>query len=433
MTTLVGLPIEVLLSVLSELHNRDIKNVRLACKYLEHVAPLRLDRVFLSPHPRDIEVLRAVAADDTYRQRIVEIVYDDTRLPSSVAPWEDHDQTEEDWFEQWEDAEGYDPVPEGIPSWFYRMSKQSLECIGEYGAGRLPRSDLAELAQRLGSRLSMKDCFKMHLKIVDEQDKGMWAGRDKEALALGLKRFPNLRRVTVTPVAHGIPFIPWYETPLIRSFPPGFVYPIPYGWPESVLHSNKPFVRYWDNGEEKLKWHGLCLVLETLAEQPHNITEFVLDTNHRYTGFNAYVFDRGNAEYKHHVSLLRSPGFSRLDIALFAGGGSYEGWPWYKSGRIKEALMQAKDLRHVSFSGNANDQFLGYGRNFEGEEEHFFPLRSIFPTEQWANLVHFGLSGFVVRVDDLTDFWPPCQRRSGRSTSAFSASWGQKVVTIPAC
>lgn len=404
MATLIGLPIEVLLSVLSDLPNRDIKSVRLACKYLKHVAPLRLDRVFLSPHPQDIKVFEAIAANDTYRERIVEIVYDDTRLPHFMAPWEVHDQDEEDWFQQWEDMDGYDPVPEGIPSWFYRMSKQSIECIDGYEAGRLPRPDLVELAQRLESRLSMKDCYKLYQKIVKEQDKGIEAGADRKALELGLKRFPNLRRLTVTPVAHGIPFIPWYETPMIRSFPAGFVYPIPYGWPEAVLHSNKPFVEPWDSENEKSNWRGLCLVLRTLAQQPHNITEFVLDTNHRYTGFNAYMFHEENPEYYDLVSLLRSPGFSRIDIALFAGGGSYRGWPWYRSSMIKKALMQAKDLRHLSFSGNANDQFLGYGRNFEGAGQHFFPLRSIFPIEGCANLVHFGLSGFVVRLDDLAGF-----------------------------
>lgn len=407
MASLDSLPIEVLTSVLSELPNRAIKNLRLASKYFRDVAPLRLDRVFLSPHPRDVEIFEAIAADDTFCQHIFEIVYDDTRFHRDYAPWEVHDRDEYDWFGGDEYSEGYDPPPGGVPRWYYEMYKENVVRIVLYGhdghgSKRLARPDLDELVQRLNCKLSPEKSYELYQSIVEDQEKGIEEEADRKALELGLKRFPNLRRVTVTPVAHGIPFMPWYGTPLIRSFPPGFVYPIPYGWPQRSTESDQPFAGAWHDEDERYKWRGLCLVLLTLAKHPHNVTEFVLDTNKLYTGFNAHMFDEPNAEYSSLVSLLQRPGFSHLDMALFAGGGESVGWPWYRNGLIKHALIEAKDLRYVSLSGNANSD--SFSVNDPGAEEHLVPLRSIFPVEQWTKLVHFGMSGFVVFLDDLCGF-----------------------------
>lgn len=408
MSSLLGLPLEILSSVISELPNCDIKNFRLACKRLWDLAPLRLDRVFLSPHHRDIEVFEAIAADETFRHRVVEIVYDDTRFHHhDYKPWEEHDLQEDDYFGAYEEMEGYDPPPKGVPRWYFEEYKGAVERGSQYGyihddEKRLPRPDLDELSERLESGFRVRKSYRLYQRVVEEQDKGIQSEADRAALELGLKRFPNLRRVCVTPAAHGIPLIPVYETPLIRSFDRSFVYPPPIGWPRSDLERSTPVAGTWNNEEEKSKWRGLCLVLHTLASHPNKVTEFIVDVNKLYTGFNAHMFYEPNAEYASFVTILKQPGFSHLDLALFTNGGDYNGWPWYRSNLIKRALAEAKDLRHVNFYGNVNSNALCL--RDDGAEEHSIPLRNIFPVEQWTDLIHFGLWGFLLTVDDLCSF-----------------------------
>lgn len=45
-----------------------------------------------------------------------------------------------------------------------------------------------------------------------------------------LRRFLAVRTITITPAAHGRLFYPLFETPMIRAFPPGFIYPLQRGW-----------------------------------------------------------------------------------------------------------------------------------------------------------------------------------------------------------
>lgn len=59
----------------------------------------------------------------------------------------------------------------------------------------------------------------------------LFIGSDVDALIYGLKRFPALRRMTITPAAHGWIFAPLYETPMIRALLKGLNYPILCGWP----------------------------------------------------------------------------------------------------------------------------------------------------------------------------------------------------------
>ena len=395
MANLTGLPPEIFGAVLSHLPNCDVKNLRLASSSLARAAQLRLNRVFLSPHPRDIQVLKALAKNDDYRTRIVELVYDDARFLRSL-------ETEEDV--AFADLE--DPPPEGFPTWYMRIYEKNLETIEGYKGPYVERPDHQGIRKRLDSRLSLRQSYKLYQKIVKEQDKIITAGGDVKALEHALKRFPNLRRIALTPVAHGIPFLPRYETPMIRSLPDGFIYPIPRGWPKTVSHSTMPVALPWDSEEEKNKWRGVRLILRTLAQQPNSISEFVVDVNQLLMGLSCRMFDQPNQEFDDLVALLKRPNFSRIDLALFIAGQDRKGWNVYRSGLLHRALAEAKDLQHVSLvtglvpppSAETSQRF-----NTDGSE-HFVPLRTTFPVDQWKQLRHFGLSRLIVKQDDLVDF-----------------------------
>jgi hypothetical protein len=79
------LPDELVGAICALLSNRDIKSLRLTCRALGVKSPLELDRVFISPNPRNVEVLLAVANHNVFRHRVKEIIWDDAvliRIPS---------------------------------------------------------------------------------------------------------------------------------------------------------------------------------------------------------------------------------------------------------------------------------------------------------------------------------------------------------------
>ncbi|OQE86103.1 hypothetical protein PENNAL_c0022G07032 [Penicillium nalgiovense] len=55
--------------------------MRLASKQFSNAVELRLQRVFLSANPLNIEVFRAVADHQKFRHQVTEIIWDDARLP----------------------------------------------------------------------------------------------------------------------------------------------------------------------------------------------------------------------------------------------------------------------------------------------------------------------------------------------------------------
>ncbi|KAF3384927.1 hypothetical protein F1880_002574 [Penicillium rolfsii] len=76
--------------ILSFQTNRDRKRLRLTCKVLSDVTPLRLSRVFLSANPLDIEGFHAIADHPQFRHQIKEIIWDDARFVSTPSLLDDY-------------------------------------------------------------------------------------------------------------------------------------------------------------------------------------------------------------------------------------------------------------------------------------------------------------------------------------------------------
>lgn len=113
-----------------------------------------------------------------------------------------------------------------------------------------------------------------------------------------------------------------------------------------------------------------------------------------------------NQEYDDLVSLLRSSGVSRLDIAISTGIQDKELWPFYRSGLLRDALSEAKSLQHLGFR---TDFIIPYSalepdQYDSGGDKHFSQLTTLFFLAQWKKLRQFGLSGFIVKRHDLINF-----------------------------
>ncbi|PTB41297.1 uncharacterized protein TrAFT101_010085 [Trichoderma asperellum] len=377
---LVLLPPEIIENILSSLNNRAIKNLRLTCRRFAAIAALRINRVFLSANPLNIQVFRAIADHDVLRHKIVEIIYDDARL----------------WRSAVDAAEAREPTEPGFtwrqfPSdmeWFESERDENIENIcGRLGCDDPRRPEHVARARRARAELSLGESWEYYQVLLRQQEEVITSGADADALRYGLQRFSSLRKVTVTPATHGWLFSPLYETPMIRAFPYGFNCPIPRAWPyviDTTIHAAP-----WEN--EKARWRGFNLVTKILAEEQHNVSEYEIDGHYLGTGLNCRLFDRRCEEYDDFVSVLRLPNFKKLKLSLFVDGQDFVDWSAVCNGLLRKALAEATQLEHVS---------IAMGWDPDGREQ-LPELRRFLPIECWPKLQHFELWHVAVETAEL--------------------------------
>ncbi|KAL2788805.1 hypothetical protein BJX66DRAFT_326827 [Aspergillus keveii] len=317
-----------------------------------------------------IAVFRAVADSDTYRHGVKEIVWDDARLEKPPPRNIYRDEAEEIEDPQWEDDQDHE--------WFIHEMRWNKEDI--------PYRRMAELPPRV--------CWQYYQNILQQQEDVIILNKDAEALWYGLKRFPALKIITLTPAAHGWLWAPVYETPMIRAFPKGFNYPIPRGLDQ------------WSQRDPEVRatYRGFGIITRALTKYPqHQISELVIDVNYLETGLNCRVFEESSAEYYNFGTILQRPGFRRLDLALYVGGEEHTGWRCYRSQLLYRALANAHDLEHFSLHTNVSPDAATDTASYSGGDPRagWVPLRTIVPVVSWPSLRHFGLSGFHVDKDDL--------------------------------
>ncbi|ATY61070.1 Cyclin-like F-box [Cordyceps militaris] len=416
--SLIRLPRELLHAITSHLTNSDIKHLRAASKAFQTTVLLRLDRVFLSANPLNIRVFRAIADHEDFRHRVKEIVWDDARLT-------DTDYSIDTDYGLHRINPGLlraKDIPEDCPAWFERGRRDTLMwrfnvVEGGWNGNTIP-DDV----------MSLEDCWQYYKKLIKEQKAVLETAADIEALRYGLHRFPSLRRMTLTPAAHGLYMgNPLYQTPMFRAFPETFAYPIPRGWPGNEETSTPPEIYGWGHDEEfnrltygpdgtpredpgctleeyKNIWRGFRVILRTLAQCEHSISEFVMAIHHRSTGMNCHIFDRPCQEYHDFVALVSKPGFRRLDLALCTGFQEGDEWCSFRSGLLRDALAAATGLEHFSISSDMDIDASGFPSQIEVLEDDskaFLPLLAVFPVKNWPRLKHFGIIRFYVYQSEL--------------------------------
>lgn len=395
--------------IISHLTNRDIKSLRLTCTFFHDIARLRLHRVFLSAHNRDVQVLRAIADSDAFRSGVTELIWDDARLNNFPHLAQAHDENVGD-----NNSETHDNNDSEVPKWFTNACDENIDDLNSREGLDAEHPEHTAREEQLNTRLPPAACWAHYQELLRQQDAVISSGADETAFRYALQRFPSLERITITPAAHGWLFSPLYETPTIRALPYGFNYPIPRGWPTAPdgcpLHSMRPWPG--DDGDAeaetyKEQWRGVRVALRVLAEPQteHSVTELVLDAHHLNAGLNCRIFEHPatNAEYANLCALLRRTGFARLDLALAVGGQEHLGCSALRGGHLRAALDGAPDLRHFSLRTNVvpdpDARALVHGSG--GNADHHVPLGSLLPVESWTNLRHFGLSGFLVTQADV--------------------------------
>jgi hypothetical protein len=156
-----------------------------------------------------------------------------------------------DAFEQLKNSEKF--KRQRCPPWFKAACIETLEHMfyRQSRPSNLPR-DYPGISELRSTGPSLSECWEYYRQLVRKQDDVLAGGYDEEAFLYGLKRFSALKKVTVTPGAHNMLFNPFYQSLMIREFPQGFIYPIPYGWPISLTEEPEDVIAFpWQVVDER--------------------------------------------------------------------------------------------------------------------------------------------------------------------------------------
>ncbi|KAH8658416.1 hypothetical protein BX600DRAFT_469088 [Xylariales sp. PMI_506] len=395
-TTLASLPAEICVAVASLLANRDIKNLRLTCRALRDNYALRMDRVFLSANPLNIQVFRSIADHEILRHGIVEIIWDDARLVGDVSQGE---EDEMDQFEGYPSDESGSGSENSVPRWFSLCRRRNLD-DERSRKGLEERPAWRARMQQLEAQLPLDTSWAIYQDLLRQQQRVLYDGSDIAALRYGLERFPALRRINVTPAAHGYLFAPLFETPMIRAFPYGFNYPIPRGWPMPSNEDMPCELHSWDDEAERQKWRGVSIVLRELARhqerhQDHHIVEFLFNVYNIPTGVSSRILEQPCEEYNNLAAVVRRPGFKVLDLSLMGDGDEDGAWGALGNGRLYDMLAKAIELESIHFRTEIDfDQF-------QMPDVDFPRIRSLLPVHRWPKLQHFKLTKLLVEHNEL--------------------------------
>ncbi|KAK2669380.1 hypothetical protein RAB80_014906 [Fusarium oxysporum f. sp. vasinfectum] len=319
------LPNELLDVICDLLPNSDIKNLRLASLFLGRKCQLQISCVFISPNPRNLYVVRSIANHKTYRLGVEEVIWDDATL----IPLKRAGRQVDDYSDESEEEESKEKNNEARKcfTWYNRGCKRNIKAAKDRMVGQMSRPDTVSKQHQLGNVMSYRDSFEYY-KVLESQQRYITAPKTDEGIFRhALQQFPKLKRVIVTPAAHGYLFEPLYKTPMIRSFPYGFIYPVPRGWPTSWPRRHWAFVMPWIGDEaideDKTQWHGFQIVTKVLAEENHKITELIFDCYQLNTGISHFALNRGTEEYTNFCDMVKRPAVELSFLTFMEGEGHY--------------------------------------------------------------------------------------------------------------
>ncbi|RFU75456.1 3-hydroxyacyl- dehydrogenase [Trichoderma arundinaceum] len=281
--------------------------------------------------------------------------------------------------------------------WYLSEGDKNLDgLINRRSRDNPNRPQNREVARQVNAELPLEESWAYYQDLLRQQDEVVASGADAEALRYGLRRFPALRRVTVTPAAHGWLYTPLYETPMIRAFPYGFNHPIPRGWPTRRSDTVTADVGPWEDA--KARWRGYSIVTRALAQeqQHHRVSEYLIDSHYLGTGLNPRLFEQSCEEYLDLLSVLRQPHLKKFHLSLYLNGrdASDPDWAALRNNLLRNALAEARGLEHFSIDTSWNQD------HFAGEVPPL-TLETFLPIDRWERLQHFRLWNFPVLQTDL--------------------------------
>ncbi|CAG9994354.1 unnamed protein product [Clonostachys byssicola] len=396
-----SVPREILDDIVSYLPNRDKKALRRASSFFAETVNIQIPRVFLSANPRNIEVIEAIANHEIRRHHVEQLIWDDSLL---ATPGSRHQMRN-----TYEPCGPFLPAPKHALLQSLPQRKVDLEfephrlyataCVVNIHNILFKRGKDCDTPahldreERLENAMSFQDSVRHYTQLYFQQQEVIRTGQHIRAFRVALDRFPNLRKVTITPACHGFLFTPLYETPMIRDFPKGFNHPIPRSWVSYTGTNGRrnAILRPGFRGSSKKIWDSVHVVFGTLVERKHNqVTELEVNVHGLDYGIPIDFFRLSNIECCHFFNIAEK--LSRLDLSIQVPPSPNED-PFGTTVFMRPAFCRNPNLKHFSLHCCRG-----------GHDGRFPPLRKLLPVEKWTYLEHFGLTGFKVSIDDLVDF-----------------------------
>ncbi|RBR26617.1 uncharacterized protein FIESC28_00614 [Fusarium coffeatum] len=319
------LPAELVDNIANFLPNRDIKSLRLTSRFVDSCVKLRLDRVFISANPLNIHVVEEVANHEYLRKGVTEIIWDEPYFEchATIPP-------------NYKYKTGSFDFALGCPSWYWWSGRRAISQLAKSKGNDTVanRPDLLDRMRKLAAAMLPGESYYYYHQLLEQERWMLRSGADWKVFEYALDRFPSLRRVTISTKVHGKLFMPRYETPLIRSFPYGFVYPLPSprGFPDA--HRTSRII--WKDkstepsNEYQIFRRGLCSALRVLAKHgKHKVSEFIVEDDEcrdidwyrrhksnlpfEIEDYTSMMDDQGCA-LDDLYSLIRRQGFQRLSL-----------------------------------------------------------------------------------------------------------------------
>jgi hypothetical protein len=393
------LPPEIIKTIVDQVPNSTIKNLRLTCRFYSETAALRLNRTFISANPRNVKVFTAIANHEAFRSQITEIIWDDALLYAQPVPRDKieayyalDDEYEDEVGENEErDVNGID-WRGNVPGWFRKACRENIDNLKARRGHDLDRPSLIAREKQVSEQMPMEEAWAYYQELLEQQRDVQDSKAHIYALEKHIGSFPALQRITVTAATHGVLYNPLYETPMIRAFPRGFNHYIPCGWP--VPGNFIPQCDEWDDyGSD---WQGFRVATRLLAEDRDSgrVTDLCIDAHELEMGLNSRVFERENRTLNDFEAVLARPNFTHLQLNLMVDSHSRQA-DVYRSGFLKRALAGGKSLEYLSFRTNMDVC------PSSDSDQLYVPLGTIFTPTSHPRLRYFGLAHFYVRQDDL--------------------------------
>ncbi|OBT46431.1 hypothetical protein VE00_03309 [Pseudogymnoascus sp. WSF 3629] len=376
------LPPKIVKTIVDLAPNSTIKNLRLTCRFYSQTAALRLNRVFISANPRNVEVFTAIANHEVFRAKITEIIWDDALLYVRPVPGDEEeayyasdDEYEDEMDEDEErDKDGIDWRGD-VPGWFRKACRENIFDLKWYRDEDVDRPSLIARAQQLTEQMPMEEAWAYYQELLEQQRDVLNSKAHIDALEKHIGSFPALQRITITAATHGRLYNPLYETPMIRAFPRGFNHYIP---------------------RDGSDWQGFRVVTRLLAEgrDSGGVTNLCVDAHELEMGLNSRVFERENRTLNDFEAVLARPNFTHLQLDLMVNPHSGQ-VDVFRSGLLKRALAGGGGLEYLSLRTNMDVC------PRSDSDEFYVPLRTIFTPTSHPRLQHFGLVHLYVKQDDL--------------------------------
>lgn len=252
--------------------------------------------------------------------------------------------------------------------------------------------------------MTLEESFDLYNRLYDEQRSIIESGEDVETLVLGLKSFPNLEKVTISPETWRIkPLSPRFPTPFFRSLAPGFQMPLPCAWlgrdsDDPAEDALEKLRLPWDDAKEE--WRGYQVVTSALlcTSPHHSVTELIIDTNFELTGLSHQLFaaDEQNTGYNTTMQLFRTVALTRLELMLNTTTAEETGFSYFHNGRIRAALSHLSSLRHLALGTSidtADDDDLQDIEEAWVDIDEILPIHVLKPKLESFELRNFLLHG----------------------------------------